>query len=125
MICLKRRSIPRQADIGKRPFILYITLLLTAVLGQQPVDPLGRSQQIAQGRVMIEVVDNKGNILAHIHINIVWSLKKIRGLIHQVRGQNPVNDSLIVILVKLCKSSCKQDLQSLTSITIRETLTGF
>jgi len=57
---------------------------------------------------MIEVVDNKGNILAHIHINIVWSLKKIRGLIHQVRGQNPVNDSLIVILVKLCKSSCKQ-----------------
>ena len=94
MTCLKRRSMPRQADLGKRPFILYIAFLLTAVLSQQPVDPLGRRQQIAQGCVMIKVVDNEGNIFAHIHINIVRSLKKIRSLIYQVRGQYPVNDSL-------------------------------
>ena len=93
MTCLKRRSMPRQADLGKRPFILYIAFLLTAVLSQQPVDPLGRRQQIAQGCVMIKVVDNEGDILAHIHINVVGSLKKIRSLIYQVRGQYPVNDS--------------------------------
>ena len=57
---------------------------------------------------MIKVVDNEGNILAHIHINVVGSLKKIRSLIYQVCGQYPVNDSLIIILVKLCKSPRKQ-----------------
>ena len=64
---------PRQADLRKTAFYSFIAFLLTAVPSQQPVDPLGRRQQIAQGCVMIKVVDNEGNIFAHIHINIVRS----------------------------------------------------
>lgn len=53
---------------------------------------------------MIQVIDNQRNILAHIHIDIIRTGQKLRSLVNEIRRQNPVNDTVLIVLIKLCKT---------------------
>ena len=56
---------------------------------------------------MIQVVNDKGNVLAHINVNVIRSFKQVRSLVNQVGGQDPVYDTLFIVLVKLGKPAGK------------------
>ena len=49
---------------------------------------------------MIQIIDDQCDILAHIHIDIIRSGQQIRCLIYQIRRQNPVDGSILIVFVK-------------------------
>lgn len=57
---------------------------------------------------MVQIIDDKGNILAHIHIDVVRTLQQIRSLVYQIGCQDPVNKSVLIIFVKFCKAIGKK-----------------
>ena len=57
---------------------------------------------------MIQSINQKCNVLAHITINIVRAAKKLRGLVNQVCSKNSGKDTVLICLVKLFKSVGKQ-----------------
>ena len=50
---------------------------------------------------MVQIVDDKGNVLAHIYAGIVGLRQKLRRLVYQVGGEDPVDQAVLIILVKL------------------------
>ena len=59
---------------------------------------------------MIQVINDKGNVFAHVHTDVVWTRQQIRRLIHQVGGKDPVGQSLFVILVKFGQTIGKEEI---------------
>ena len=49
---------------------------------------------------MVQIVDDKGNVLAHIYAGIVGLRQKLRRLVYQVGGEDPVDQAVLVVLVK-------------------------
>ena len=67
-----------------------ITLLYIQFPGMIPrngrLDPLHGIEQIADGSIMVQGIDNIGDIFAHITVDIPFSGKKFRRLVHQIGG---------------------------------------
>ena len=67
-------------------------LLLPSVPCQQLIDPESRIQQIAQGIVMIQVINDQGNIFAHIHIYIIRAGQQVwyTRFVVRIRSMSPL-----------------------------------
>jgi ligand-binding sensor domain-containing protein len=48
------------------------------------------------------------DVLAHIYIDIIWLGEKLRCLVYQVGGQDAVDQTVLIVLVKLLQSVGKQ-----------------
>ena len=70
--------------------------LVVSVFGQDFLDAFYRVQEFADGVVVIQGVDDQGDIFAHITVDIVWSDQQFRGLVDQVGGQDAVEGSFFV-----------------------------
>ena len=57
---------------------------------------------------MIQGVDDQGDVFAHIDADIVRSGEKLRCLVYQVGGQDAVDQTVLIVLVKLLQSVGKQ-----------------
>lgn len=57
---------------------------------------------------MIQVVDNQGDVLAHVHVDVVRTGEKLRRLVHQVGGQDAVDQAVFIILIELIQPVRKQ-----------------
>lgn len=64
------------------------------------LDPLHRIEQIADGSIVIQGVDDIGNVFAHIAVDVPLAAKQFRRLVDQVGGENPVDQAILVNLVK-------------------------
>lgn len=64
------------------------------------LDTLHRVQQIADGSIVVERVDNVGDILAHIAVDIPLSAEQLRCLVDQVRGEYTADGAVLVSLVE-------------------------
>ena len=64
--------------------------LVISVFGQDFLDAFYRVQEFADGVVVIQGVDDQGDIFAHITVNIIWTFQKFRCLVDQVGSQNSV-----------------------------------
>ena len=53
---------------------------------------------------MIQIIDDQCDILAHIHIDIIRSGQQIWCLMYQIRRQNPVDGSILIVLLKFAQS---------------------
>ena len=70
------------------------------MLLQDPVDPVGRKQQVGERIVVVQSVYEKRDVFRQIDAVIVFPLKKLGLLIGQVRRQHAVDQTLLVSLVK-------------------------
>lgn len=64
-----------------------------SIFGQNFLDAFYRVQEFADGVVVIQGVDDQGDVFAHITVDIVWSGQQFRGLVDQVGGQDAVESS--------------------------------
>ena len=78
------------------------------IFTQHILNPFAWVQNIADRTVMIQRLDNQGNVLAHVAADIVRTFQKFRALVFQVCGQNAVNQAFLVSFVKLFHAVCKQ-----------------
>ena len=59
-----------------------------------------RVKELADGLVVVEGVDDQGNVFAHVAGDIVVFGKKLRGLVNQVSGEQLVEDAIFVGFVE-------------------------
>ena len=64
--------------------------LVISVFGQDFLDAFYRVQEFADGIVVIQGVDDQGDVFAHIAVDIVRFTQQFRGLVDQVGGQDAV-----------------------------------
>ena len=57
---------------------------------------------------MVQVIDDERDVFAHIDADIVRSGEKLRCLVYQVGGQDAVDQTVLIVLVKLLQSVGKQ-----------------
>lgn len=57
---------------------------------------------------MVERVDNVGDILAHIAVDIPLSGEQFRRLVDQVRGEYPADGAILVSLVEPIQPGCEK-----------------
>ena len=57
---------------------------------------------------MVQVIDDERDVFAHIDADIVRSGEKLRCLVYQVGGQDAVDQTGLLVLVKLLQSVGKQ-----------------
>ena len=68
--------------------------LVISVFGQDFLDAFYRVQEFADGIVVIQGVDDQGDVFAHIAVDIVRFTQQFRGLVDQVGGQDAVEGPL-------------------------------
>ena len=56
---------------------------------------------------MIQGINDVGNVLAHITVDIPFTLQQVRSLINQVGCQNLVDNTFLKSLVELVQSTGK------------------
>ena len=64
------------------------------------LDSLHRVEQITDGGIVVQRVDDIGDILAHIAVDIPLPAEQFRGLVDQICGQDTADGTLFVSLVK-------------------------
>ena len=57
---------------------------------------------------MVQSIDDVSDVFAHITVYIIRFLKKLRCLVYQVGGQDAVDQTVLIVLVKLLQSVGKQ-----------------
>ena len=72
------------------------------------IDPVYRIQQITDRSIMVEGINDQGDVFAHVAIYIVWLLKQLVCLINQIGGQEAVKVPVLVCVVEAFQSVCKQ-----------------
>ena len=102
--CLRRR----QLLFGRRSLLLFGDTVLLVVIGYDIPDAFCGVKQIAERAVMIERIDDVGDILAQITAAVPGFLQKLGSLIDQVGGKDFIDDSLIISLVQFLEAVCKQ-----------------
>ena len=87
-------------------FVDMQTVLVVAIYNL--LNSCGGIQEIRDGAVMIERINDVGNVFAHAAADVPGALQKLGRLINQVCSQNPVDQSIAVSLVKFLKTAGKQ-----------------
>ena len=82
--------------------------LVISVFGQDFLDAFYRVQEFADGIVVIQGVDDQGDVFAHIAVDIVRFTQQFRGLVDQVGGQDVVEGPFFVGLIELCHAVGEQ-----------------
>ena len=82
--------------------------LVVSVFGQDFLDAFYRVQEFADGVVVIQGVDDQGDVFAHIDADIVRSGEKLRCLVYDVGGQNLCEESFLISLVEFLQSAGEQ-----------------
>ena len=96
------------------PFLIYeayITLfvqLASHVLCNDLLDSFAGIQQVADGAVVVQGINDVRNVLAEVAADIPFSLKQLRRLIDQVRGKYSADQSFLIGQIKKLQSSCEQ-----------------
>lgn len=75
-----------------------------AVFCDDTLDPLVGIQQIADGGIVVQGIDDIGDVFAHVAADVPLPLEKLRGLVDQVGGEDAVDDPLFIGLVKLVQA---------------------
>ena len=75
--------------------------LVISVFGQDFLDAFYRVQEFADGIVVIQGVDDQGDVFAHIAVDIVRFTQQFRGLVDQVGGQDTVEGPFLVGFIEL------------------------
>ena len=57
---------------------------------------------------MIQRINDVSDILAEVAVDIIWFLEQLRCLVYQVGGQDAVDQTVLIVLVKLLQSVGKQ-----------------
>ena len=82
--------------------------LVISVFGQDFLDAFYRVQEFADGIVVIQGVDDQGDVFAHIAVDIVRFTQQFRGLVDQVGGQDAVEGPFFVGFIELCHAVGEQ-----------------
>lgn len=75
-----------EISITCRLFWLYLNLSAAFIDLQHMLYTLIRTEQRADGTIVIQGVNDQGYIFAHITINIIWFRQQIRSLIYEICG---------------------------------------
>lgn len=75
-----------------------------AVFCDDTLDPLVGIQQVADGGIVVQGIDDIGDVFAHVAADVPLPLEKFRGLVDQVGGEDAVDDPLFIGLVKLVQA---------------------
>ena len=78
------------------------------VLCQSVLNPLIGIDEIADGDVVVERVDKIGNVFAQIAVHVPLPAQKIRRLINQICGQDPVDFPVLKSLIEPVQSAGEQ-----------------
>ena len=70
--------------------------------------PCNRGEDLAQGSIVIEDIDDQCDVFAHIAVVIIRTAKQIRCLIDQIRCDHTVDYSLCICLIKGIQTSGKE-----------------
>ena len=57
---------------------------------------------------MIQCIDDKSNIFAHITVDVIWFRQKLRCLVDQVCRKDTVNNTVFICFVEFLHTVCKQ-----------------
>ena len=68
------------------------------------LDPLHRIEQIADGSIVIQGVDDIGDVFAHIAVDVPLAAEKLRCLVDQIGGQDTMDQAVLICLVKSVKT---------------------
>lgn len=93
------RSFHKTVSDKKEPLRRLLLLLrksLFAVFVQNATDPLRLIKQHADGLVVIQRINNVGNVLAHIHFRIPLAPEKFRCAVNQVGRENTGDEPLFI-----------------------------
>lgn len=88
--------------------LIFSEFLVIFMLFQDFLDPFFRVQQMADGGIVIQRVDQKSDVLAQIAVDIIGALQQFRCLIYQIGGQDPVKNPLFIGLIKFIQSVGKE-----------------
>ena len=88
-----------QASGGKLPAL---------VPGHDARNPLIGIQQVADGGVVVQGIDDVGDIFAHVAVDVPFPAQQLRCLIDQVRSQHPVDDSFFISPVEFVQAAGEQ-----------------
>ena len=80
---------------------MSLNFLAVFVAIEDVLNTFTRIQNAADRSVVIQSVDQKCDIFAHITVDIVRFRQKIRRLVDQVGCQDTVDDTILVRLIKL------------------------
>ena len=72
------------------------------------LDTICRIQNASDRAVMVQCIDQKRKILAHITVNVVRLRQKLRCLIDQVRCQHTIQNAFFLCFIKFVQSACEQ-----------------
>ena len=72
------------------------------------MDPLDRIEKLADGIVMVEGVDDVGNVFAHIDLYVPLTLQQVRTAVYEVGGEHTVQHAVGIRLIKFIKSVGEQ-----------------
>ena len=96
----------------QRLFVVNVQLKLLCnfllVAFKQVIDTLYGTEKLADGCVMVKGIDDICNVFAHIYLAVPLSCEKLGSAIYKVCGEDSVKESILISLVELCKTVCKQ-----------------
>ena len=72
------------------------------------MNPVIRVQQVADGGIVVQRINNISNIFAHVTADIPFFFKQIRTPVNQVCRKDSRDKPLLVCLVKTLKAACEK-----------------
>ena len=92
----------------KSEFDLKLTAKLRVVLVDERVDLLDGIEDEADRLVVVESIDDVGNVLAHTYLNIPRLGSKLGIVIDEVGGEDLIDDTFLVSLIEALKTVGKE-----------------
>ena len=74
------------------------------MLIEKSMDSLDRIKKLADCFVVVQRVDNVGNVLTHIYLNVPILSVKLGAAVNEVSGKYLINNSVSVCLIELIKA---------------------
>ncbi len=75
------------------------------ILCHHLLDSFAGIQKIADGGVVVQGIDDVGDIFAHITVDVPGPLQQFRGLVDQVGGEHLVDQTVFGGLIELVQSA--------------------
>ena len=89
-------------------FYLWKHFLTIVIHVYYMLDTICRIQNASDRAVMVQCIDQKRKILAHITVNVVRLRQKLRCLIDQVCCEHTIQNPFFICFIKLVQSACEQ-----------------
>ena len=90
------------------PYSIFSQQLLLTIFFQNLLNSLGWIQQVCDGGIVVQSVDEKSDVLAHVNIDVVFFGKKFFRLVDKVCCHYAVDETTFKGFVKFLQSVCEK-----------------